>query len=187
MRNKDVVDFIFEMGQLKRVKHEGWRLAGVEAPESVADHALRAAQIGFFLAKMENYGNPMEVCSILVFHDMEECRVGDVHRVAKRYVDARKEEAVKDQTKNLGDLGKEIHGLWKQMESKGTKAGIIAKDADLLEQAFAAKEYMERNYAFTQDWINNVSKALETGSAKSLLKSLLASRSNDWWQGLKKL
>ncbi len=187
MKNKDVVDFIFEMGQLKMIKHEGWRQAGVENPESVADHALRAAQIGFFLANMENYRNPLEVCSILVFHDMEECRVGDIHRVAKRYVEARKEEAVKDQTKNLGDVGKKIHGLWKQMESKDTEAGVIAKDADLLEQAFMAKEYMERNYTFTQEWINNVSKALETESAKSLLKSLLASKSNDWWKGLKKL
>ncbi|MDI6721005.1 MAG: HD domain-containing protein [Candidatus Aenigmarchaeota archaeon] len=64
MENKDVLNFIFEMGQLRRIKHEGWRIAGVENPESVADHALRAAQIGFFLARLEGYDNPYEVCSI---------------------------------------------------------------------------------------------------------------------------
>lgn len=70
MTSKDILNFIFELGQLKRIKHEGWRLIGVKFPESVADHCLRAAQIGYILAKMEKYENPFEVCSMVVFHDI---------------------------------------------------------------------------------------------------------------------
>lgn len=74
MENKDVLNFIFELGQLKKVKREGWRLIGMDNLESVSDHTLRAAQIGFILAKLEKYENPLEVCTMVVFHDIGEWR-----------------------------------------------------------------------------------------------------------------
>ncbi len=86
MNTQNLINFIFELGQLKRIHHEGWKLAGVDTPDTVAEHALRAAQIGFILAKMEGYENPYEVCTMLVFHDIGEARVGDIHKVANRYV-----------------------------------------------------------------------------------------------------
>lgn len=184
---KKILNFIFELGQLKRIKHEGWKLAGIKDPESVAEHSLRACQIGFILAKLEKYDNPLEVCAILIFHDISECRVGDLHRVANRYVKADEEKAVEDQTKELGEIGKEILNLWKQMEHRNTKAGIIAKDADRLEQAFTAKEYIEIGYSYAQDWINNIEKSLITESAKKMLDNIKNHNTNDWWQGLKKL
>lgn len=48
---KKIITFIFELVQLRRIKHEGWRLVGIDNPESVAEHSLRAAQIGYILAK----------------------------------------------------------------------------------------------------------------------------------------
>jgi hypothetical protein len=50
-----------------------------------------------------------------------------------------------------------------------------------------AKEYMEKGYSFTVDWIDNIEKRLSTKSAQELLKLVRKSNSNDWWQGLKKL
>jgi len=187
MENKNILNFFFELGQLRRIEHEGWRLAGIDHPESVADHTLRAAQVAYVLAHMEGYQNPAEVCAIVVFHDIGECRVGDIHKVANRYVTSDEGRAVKEQLEKLDVLGEDIYSLWKQVEHKDTKAGIIAKDADLLEQAVMGKEYLERGYTFAQDWINNVSKRLQTKSAKRLLAGLKDSHSNDWWQGLKKL
>ena len=187
MNNKNILKFIFELGQLKRVKHEGWKLIGIDNPESVAEHSLRAAQIGFILAKLEKYENPFEVCSILVFHDVAECRIGDIHRVGNRYISVDEEKVVEEQTAKLENIGKEISEMYEQIERKNTKAGIIAKDADFLEMAFMAKEYLERGYGFAQDWIDNISKSVQTKSAVSLLKDLQKSNSNDWWQGLKKM
>lgn len=186
MAYKDLANLFFELGQLKLVEHEGWRLIGIAHPDCVSDHSLRAAQIGFVLAHLENYPNPAEVAAMLVFHDMAECRTGDVHRVANRYVKRNEEAAVKDQVKNLGTIGKEIKKLWDQVEHKNTKAGVIAKDADLLEMAVAAREYIEQGHTFAQDWINNISKALKTKSAKEMLDELCKTNPNDWWQGLKK-
>jgi len=184
---KDIIKFIYELGMLTRIKHEGWKLIGVDNPDSVAEHSLRAAQIGFILAKMENYENPQEVCSIIVFHDMAECRVNDVHKVANRYITKDEARAAKEQTEKLGEIGEEIFNLWSQAEFKNTQAGIIAKDADLLETAVRAREYKGIGYEYAQDWINNVSTALKTESAKKLLGLLNEVNPNEWWQGLKKL
>lgn len=187
MTNKDILNFIFELGQLKRIKHEGWRLIGVKSPESVADHCLRAAQIGYILAKMEKYENPFEVCSMVVFHDIVECRIGDIHRVANRYVSVEAESVAKEQLKKLDIVGKEILDMYRQANTRSSKAGIIAKDADRLDMAVTAKEYKEKGYAYAQDWIDNISKSMKTKSAQKLIKDLENSDSNQWWQGLKKL
>jgi putative hydrolase of HD superfamily len=50
---KELVRLIFETLHLKHVKHEGWRIIGVEHPDSVAEHSLCAAQIAYIIAKME--------------------------------------------------------------------------------------------------------------------------------------
>ncbi len=187
MDTKNIIKFIFELGQQRRVSHEGWKLLGIKHPDNVAEHSLRAAQIGYVLAVMEKYPNPEEVCSMLVFHDMAECRVGDLHKVAARYVEADELRAAEDQTRELGEFGEKILDLWKQVEEKTTTAGRIAKDADYLESAVSGKEYLEQGHAFAQDWINNVANAVKTESAKKLVAELQQTGSNEWWRGLKKL
>jgi putative hydrolase of HD superfamily len=184
---RSLAQFIFELGQLKRIRHEGWRTAGVESPETVAAHNARAIQIGFILAKLEGYAKPEEVVTIVAFHDIGECRIGDLHKVAQRYVEGNEERAVEDQTKPLGEIGQEILDYWKQIEHLSTTAGIIAKDADLLEQLVTAKEYLEIGYSSCQDWIDNIQKVLRTNSAKKLAEEIVQTNSTDWWAGLKKL
>jgi putative hydrolases of HD superfamily len=186
MPNTPLIKFIFELAQLRRIKHEGFRLAGVDNPLSVADHSLRSAQIGYFLAKMEHYENPYEVVTMLVFHDIGECRTGDIHKVANRYLKADEESAVKDQVRPLED-GQELLELWKQTETRSSIPGVIAKDADYLEKAFTAKEYTETGYKSAEDWIKNVRKHLQTKSAKTLLEEMAKMTSTDWWDGLKKI
>ncbi|MBU0964325.1 HD domain-containing protein [Patescibacteria group bacterium] len=187
MDEKNILNYFFELGQLKKIEHEGWRLAGVTHPETVAGHALRAAQIGFVLAKMEKYKNPQEVCTMIVFHDIAECRTGDIHKVANRYVKKDEQKAVKDQLKNINEIGDDIFKLWQQVEQRKTTAGIIAKDADLLEQALLSKEYVEQGFSTAQDWIDNVNDYVMTDSAKKILKKLDEVKSTDWWQGLKQI
>lgn len=183
--SKSITKFIHELGHLKRIKHEGWRLAGVQFPESVAEHSLRAAQIAYILGHMEGHENPERLATMLVFHDMGECRIGDLHKVASRYVDDREREAVLEQTQELGSMGEAILKLWDEAEERKTDAGWLAKEADYLEQAFTAKEYMEQGITIAEDWLNNVEKTVKTESAKSLVQQLRQSHSTDWWKGLK--
>jgi putative hydrolase of HD superfamily len=186
MTNK-ILNFFFELGQLRRIKHEGWRTIGIIHPESVADHSLRAAQIGYILAKLEKYKNPEKVVTMIVFHDIGECRVGDIHKIATRYIKVDESQAVKEQTKPLEKLGKEIYNLWECAETQKNIAGKIAKDADLLEQAVTAKEYIEKGNKFAQNWIDNISKKLLTKTAKTLVKALEKSSAHNWWKEIKKI
>jgi hypothetical protein len=39
----DMAKYLYEAGQLKRVKRSGWWIAGVKDPESVAEHSFRTA------------------------------------------------------------------------------------------------------------------------------------------------
>jgi putative hydrolases of HD superfamily len=181
-----LIAFVFELVQLRRVKREGWRMVGVDNPESIAEHSLRAAQIAFILAKLERYPNPEEVCSMVVFHDIQECRIGDIHKVANRYLTHNDPLVVEEQMKELGEIGLSISNLWKQTEEKSTQAGIIAKDADLLEAAFTAREYKERGVPLMDLWMKNYMQYLNTGSAKHLLEELLKTESVWWWKDLKK-
>lgn len=184
MNPKAITTLMFELSQLRRIKHEGLRLAGIEDPISVAAHSLRAAQIGYFLAKMERV-DPKTITTMLVFHDMGECRTGDLHKVAASYVKKDELQAVKDQLEPLSE--KELLELWQQQEEASTPEGIVAQDADWLEAAFTAKEYIEKGYKRMENWIKNVENALRTTSAKQLIKELQTMHSTDWWRDLKKL
>lgn len=189
MNYKNLVNFIFELNQLKKLEHSGWKLAGVKYPDTVAEHAWRAAQIGYILAVMEK-ADPEKVVTMLVIHDNAETRIGDQNKVSARYYknQVAEEAAMNDQ---LNLLGAEIKKKWQkyfsEYENRNTKEGIIAKDADWLEQAFQAKEYFDLGYASTIDWINNVEKALETKSAKLIIKEMKKTKFTDWWNGLKKM
>ncbi|MEF8879491.1 MAG: HD domain-containing protein [Candidatus Thermoplasmatota archaeon] len=181
-----ICKFIFELGQLRRVQREGWKLCGIKKPESVAEHSLRAAQIGYLLASMEEYKHPEEVCTILVFHDIGECRIGDIHKVANRYIKSGEEKAVKEQLEPL-EISDEILSLWKKCEYKRNTAGVIAKDADLLDMAATAKEYIEQGFTSARDWFDKTSKRIQTESGKLLFKKLKDMSSVEWWKDLKKI
>jgi putative hydrolase of HD superfamily len=187
MDSKGILSFFFEMGQLSRVKREGWRLLGIEHPESIADHSLRAAQIGWILAHLEGYPNPHEVASIVLFHDIGEARVGDIHKLANRYITVDEAQAVKDQTSRLGDIGLHVLQLWEQIETRSTQAGLIAKDADLVELAVRAQEYMAQGFADAAEWFQAAQQRVQTTSAKRLIEALPQVSPMEWWHGQKKI
>jgi len=190
MNIKNAVNFIFELNQLKQIKHGGFHLAGLKNPDTVAEHVMRAAQIGYILAEMEGITNPEKVALMVLFHDNGEARIGDQNKVSARYFDTKQAEfnAFSDQLKNLDKrMANELKNNFNEYEERTTKEGIIAKDADWLEQAFQAKEYVDLGHESAKVWIDNVEQALETSAAKSLLKEMKNTKFTDWWQGLMKM
>lgn len=187
---KKLVNLIFETLHLKQVKHEGVRMMGVRDPESVAEHSCNAAQIWYLLALME-WADANKVAAMLVWHDIWETRIGDVHKVGARYRKNKHEvemQVIQDQFEEIVWWDK-IFALFEEYEHRTSKEWIIAKDADYLEQAFQAKVYVEQWYDAAQDRIDNVGKAIQTESAKQLWNEMSHTNSYDWWRatGLKKL
>ena len=181
----DYSHFFYELGMLRRVQREGWKLIGINQPESVAEHSLRAAQIAYVLAHMEQHPSPEAICSMLVFHDIGECRIGDVQKVANRYISSDERKAVSDQLRSLDEIGFRILGLWDEIEQSCSKAGIIAKDADLLELALTACEYKKQGFTAAEDWLKKTRPRLKTSSAKKLFDNILDTDPLKWWDGLK--
>ena len=192
---KNIVNYIFEVSVLNKELHNGLKMIGVSNPDSVAEHALRAAQIGYILTVLENKRNgtdlsPEKVASILVFHDNGETRIGDLHKIASRYIDSTEAEknAFADQANQLPkEIGENLIKYFEEIEERNTKEGIIAKDADWLETAFMVKEHYDLGNELAMVWINNVGKAIETESAKEIFKVMKETRFTDWWTGLMKI
>lgn len=180
---KKFVNLIFEAMHLKRIKHEWVRLAWIDKPDSVAEHSLIASQIWYILAKME-WADSNKVSAILVWHDIAETRIWDLHKIATRYFDNKneiEEKIIKNQF-DWFDFKEEIIQMFNEYEYWATLEWKIAKDADYLEQAFQCKEYVENWFHHTQDWINNVWKSLKTNSAKIIFNEMIESSFTDWWK-----
>lgn len=183
----DLAKFLYEMGQLKRVKRSGWWIAGVENPESVAEHSFRTAIIAYILAQLEG-ADSGKVVSMALFHDMAEARINDAHRIVRRYVNLNnvdKEVAI-DQSKRLpSDMAERISSLFGELEEGVSPEAKVVRDADLLECLVQAREYQTLGYHDVVDWIFNARAALKTESAKKIAAECLKTEPKEWWQGLK--
>jgi len=184
---KDIAKFLFEMGQLKRVKRSGWWIAGVKDPESVAEHTFRTAVIAYLLARLEGVDTGKAVLMAL-FHDMPETRTNDAHRIVRRYakwedVDRK---AVDEQSKRLpNEMAMEMATLFEEFEKEASPEAKVVRDADLLECIVQAREYQALGYRDVVDWIFNAQRVLRTDSAKRIAAECIKTEPKEWWQGLK--
>ncbi|MFH1565305.1 MAG: HD domain-containing protein [bacterium] len=189
-KDQKITDFFFELGMLKRQKHNGTAIAGVRSPDSLADHTARTAIIAYILAKMEGDADSEKTAMMCLVHDLPEMRIGDHHKISARYLDTKEAEkkVFLEQTENLPkEVQKKWNDYYDQKIKRDTKEGIIAQDADWLEMAVSAREFIVLGYSGMQNWIDNVEKAVETKSAKRLIKIIKNADPNDWWKGLKKM
>ena len=184
---KDLAKFLYEMGQLKRVKRSGWWIAGVKDPESVAEHTFRTAVITYLLARLEGADTGKAVLMAL-FHDFSETRTNDAHRIVKRYADwtGVDKRAIAEQTKRLPDeVANQVVSLFEEFEKEVSSEAKVVHDADLLECIVQAREYQALGYDDVADWIFNAQAGLKTGSAKEIAAECLKTEPKEWWQGLK--
>ncbi len=187
MEMNNIAKYVYEIGQLKRVKRSGWWLAGINDPESIAEHTMRTAILGYVLASLSG-ADPFKTATICLFHDTGEARIGDLHRVTKRYIDTEQSEsrAVQEQVKRLPDkMAQTILAFFEDYEGRISQEGLLARDADLLECIVQAREYQVIGYTETEDWIKNCYASLKTDVAKNLAEACLRTDPSSWWKELK--
>ena len=176
-----IVRLGFELGQLRREARHGW-LRINENPESVAEHTQRAAALGFLLAVQEGFEEPHRVATMIVFHDMHETRTGDADNVLKRYLKMDEYGAASDQVGGTGKAGEDILRMWNEVETGSSRAGILAKDAEVLEMAFTARELIVRGNKDAQIWIDAITPRLRTQTAHRLLALVDKADPCEWWK-----
>ncbi|MBI5225384.1 HD domain-containing protein [Candidatus Micrarchaeota archaeon] len=171
------VDFLFEIGDLKRIKRSGWWHCKISNPESVAEHLFRSSVIAFMIAKMDGQKEPEKIAFACLLHDLPESRLLDLHKISSSYV-------------------KNKHGIEKQIFDEQEKiAGVefpkingieiqIIKDADLLEMAFTAKEYMESGFSQAKLLFEEAGKKLTLKSSREIYGEMESRSSQIWWREL---
>lgn len=190
MNETQILDFIAEAGILKRVRRSGWDLLGIPGGESVAEHSFRCAVIGYILAVMEE-ADPYKVLLMTLFNDLHEARIGDQHKVAHRYIDARNPEstAFKEMLEVLeSGLGSKtgLAQARREQEGQKTREALISRDADILECLIQAKEYSDMGFRGAERFFRKGPGHLKTESAKKLWGKAKKWDSGDWWKDLEK-
>ncbi|MFB7983576.1 MULTISPECIES: HD domain-containing protein [Streptomyces] len=176
-----VAHFLYEAGTLKNARRTGWWMAGVNNPESVAEHSWRTSLIASVIAKLEG-ADPARAAFLAVWHDTQETRSGDVNHLGKKYSSSADPAAITaDQTAGMPDLlASTIQDLVAEYEAKETPESICARDADKLECMLQGIEYKAQGYANAQRWIDNSRGRLTTETAQRLADELLAQGTLNW-------
>ncbi len=177
---KNIANFLFEAGMLKRTPRSGFQFLGTGA-ESVAEHIFRTTYIGYALGKMAPSGlNLDRVIQMCLFHDLPEARTGDLNYVNKKYVEANEEKAIADLAETLS-FGSDIQSLILEFREGKTEEARLARDADQLEMILALKEYQDLGNKYAEEWLAFSLKRLETEAAKRLASVILETDSSLWW------
>ncbi|MFB7463997.1 HD family hydrolase [Streptomyces sp. NPDC056224] len=176
-----VAHFLYEAGTLKHSRRTGWWMAGVNDPESVAEHSWRTSLIASIIAKLEG-ADPARASFLAVWHDTQETRTGDVNHLGKKYATSVDPQAVTaDQTAGMPDvLASAIQELVAEYEGKDSPEALCARDADKLECMLQGIEYKAQGYAAAQRWIDNSRARLTTETGRRLADELLGQGTLDW-------
>ncbi len=186
-RNK-ALDFFAEAGLLKRVKRSGWWVAGIENPESVADHCFRCAVIGFYMAHEEG-ADPYRVLAMTLFNDIHEARINDLHKMGHYYIDfkAAEKRVFADQVAPLPvPVKSELTGLRADYDAQGSLEALVARDADILECLVQAREYGDHGYPVARKFLKRAPGFLKTRTARELWEALQTWDSTVWWENVVK-
>jgi putative hydrolase of HD superfamily len=176
---KNIANFLFEAGMLKRTPRSGFQFLGTGA-ESVAEHIFRTTYIGYSLARLASGVNVDRIIKMCLFHDLPEARTGDLNYVNKKYVEANEEKAVEDLAQTL-PFGQEIRELIAEFAEGKTEEARLARDADQIEMILALKEYKDLGNKYADEWLQFSLRRLQTDSAKELAKVILETDSSLWW------
>ena len=180
----NALNFFAEAGLLKRVKRSGWWVAGIENPETVAEHCFRCAIIGFYLAHCEGV-DPYQVLTMTLFNDIHEARINDLHKMGHYYIDFRlaEQKAFADQLKNINiKVKNELSKMRESYDKQASSESIVARDADILECLIQAKEYLDNGYPVAKTFFKRAPDHLKTKTAQALWKAALKWDSHSWWQ-----
>jgi putative hydrolases of HD superfamily len=174
-----MVEFMFEMGMLKRTPRTGYQFLG-SGRESVADHTFRTAVIGYALASMEPEADREKVILMCLFHDFPEARTGDHNYVNKKYVTVDEEKAVQDQVQGL-PFGDEVSRLIQEFNGLETFEARLSKDADQLDLILELKEQLDLGNTQAEEWLSFALKRLLTASGKQLAQEIMTTKRDSWW------
>lgn len=178
MSIKRVVDFLFEVGMLKKTPRTGYQFLGT-GKENVAEHSFRTAIIAFVLAKRAGK-DASKACLMALFHDLHEARCGDFNYVYRLYNKSDEKQALKDALAGTG-IEKEVLDFYLELEEVRSYEAALVQDADQLDLILNLKEQLDLGNKYAKKWIECALKRLRTEEGKELAERIINTEHTDWW------
>ena len=176
---KNIANFLFEAGMLKRTPRSGFQFLGSGA-ESVAEHIFRTTYIAYALGKQAAGVDVDRMIKMCLFHDLPEARTVDLNYVNKKYVEANEKKAVEDLARTL-PFGNELRELILEFIEGKTEEAKLARDADQIEMILALKEYKDLGNKYADEWLEFSMRRLVTDAGRELARAILETDSSLWW------
>ena len=172
-------NFLFEAGMLRRTPRSGLQFLG-SGDDSVAEHILRTAYVGFVLGSLVPGVDRARLVLLCLLHDLPEARTGDLNYENKKYVQADEARAVRDLAAGV-PFGTDLEALIGEFNAGTTLEAKLAQDADQLELLLVLKEELDRGNPQAQEWIRFALQRLGEPVSRDLATAILATHSSDWW------
>ena len=171
----DLVEVMIAAEKLKDIFRTGWKLSGVDFPESVADHTLGVVFLSMLLGDKLNLDTE-KMMKMAVLHDIAESKLGDIHYESQTYLG---ETAIKEaEEKAARDvLPEEYFELWEEFRSKTSKEAQIVSACDKLELYFQALRYEKAGHTgLDHFWENPWNQKDFSSEITALFETLKAMR-----------
>ncbi len=139
---------------LKRTPRTGWFRAGVERPESVADHSFAVGLLAWRRARAEGLDAGKALLMGLL-HDFHEARLGDIPSPVKRRMDAEGLAEVEAEIigEQWADWAPEIVDLLKELTAGESPEARLVLAIDGEELRHQARRYLADGRAAAADFL----------------------------------
>ena len=161
----------------------GWLRAGIERPESIAEHSLRAAMLAWMLAGLEG-ADPGRAAVLALLHDSQETRTTDLDHVTHHYVHATPNEQITaDQTAALPQpLASMLRGLVAEYEGRASLEGGLRPRRRQARDAAAGRRIPGPGNGNTEPFMETPMTALRTKSGRRLSEGAVRLDPAAWWR-----
>ncbi|MGC1123366.1 MAG: HD domain-containing protein [Candidatus Methanofastidiosia archaeon] len=170
-----VVHFMMMAEKLKDIFRTGWKLSGVDRPESVADHTFGVALLSMLLGDQLHL-NTEKMIKMALIHDITESKLGDIHYESQKYLG--KDTLQKAEEQAARDiLSGDYLELWKEFAARSTREAQIVAACDKLELYMQALRYEKAGYTGLEHfWKNEWNRKDFSPEMDELFKILEAMR-----------
>ena len=176
---KKIGNFIYEAGILRRTPRSGLWLLGT-GTQSVAEHLLRTAYIGYALAYLTPGAKAEHVVMLSIFHDFAEGRTSDLNYMHQRYGRLAEQGAMRDLAQAV-PFGHTIEAYYIEEQARETLEARLTKDADQLEWIATLREEETKGNTKATEWIVISLKRLKTDAGQRVGVILQGLNPDAWW------
>jgi putative hydrolase of HD superfamily len=174
-----IVDFLFEVGMLKRTPRSGWQFLGT-GNETVAEHVFRTTMITFVLAADSPDVDRDRALRMALLHDLPEARTGDLNYMNQKYVTADEGAAAAAMARDL-PFGEEMERLLAEYRAQETPEARLVRDADQLEMLLELRDHQDAGNPRAREWMPFVVERLGSEFARELARRIIDADPSRWW------